>query len=381
MTEKIYDSNPYLTEFDAEIVSISDKDVILNRTAFFPEEGGQTPDRGKIDGINVTNVRIEGDTIIHTLESAIDNKCTVHGVVDWIHRFDNMQQHSGEHIFSGLVHNKYGYNNVGFHLSDNICTMDFDGELTDVEIEELEHDVNEVIVKDVEIKAYYPSKESLKNMEYRSKKEIDGDVRIVIIGDVDKCACCAPHVKSTGQIGMLKVLSFMRHRGGVRISIAAGFRALNLFREKMHLLESLVNEFTTAEENIPAMVVKLKEENKDLKYKCSRLNREYMINRASEISEEVKSVTMFTEDADMNDAREIVNELVKKHNGYCGVFVGTDKDGYKFVIGSNELNCKELADDLRSRFGAKCGGSEVMIQGNIDKTEEEIRKEIEIKYT
>ena len=197
MTEKLYDQDAYAVEFDAKVISCeayqekkeSGYHVILDRTLFFPEEGGQSPDKGTIDGIEVTDVQIKKDVITHSLKEPLAVGETVHGIIDWTHRFNNMQQHSGEHIFSGIVHSRFGYDNVGFHLSDNIVTMDFNGVLTTDEVREVETAVNEVIVKNLPVEITYPSKEELKTLDYRSKIEIEGQVRIVNVGEYDCCAC------------------------------------------------------------------------------------------------------------------------------------------------------------------------------------------------
>ena len=196
--------------------------------------------------------------ITHSLKEPLAVGETVHGIIDWTHRFNNMQQHSGEHIFSGIVHSRFGYDNVGFHLSDNIVTMDFNGVLTTDEVREVETAVNEVIVKNLPVEITYPSKEELKTLDYRSKIEIEGQVRIVTIPGVDVCACCAPHVKKTGEIGMLNVQSLSNYKGGVRISILSGFRALEEERKKSQVISSISGTLSANQELLPELVEKLK---------------------------------------------------------------------------------------------------------------------------
>lgn len=368
-TVKLFDLDAFATEFDAKIVSVNGKNIVLDKTLFFPEEGGQTPDTGKINGIDVCDVQIKDEIITHTMKEDVSFKegDTVHGVIDFNHRFDNMQQHSGEHIFSGLVHNTYGFDNVGFHLSENECTMDFNGELTPEQIEQLELKANEVVSRDINILCEYPSREALAEMDYRSKKEIDGDIRIVSIEGVDRCACCAPHVRTTGQIGLIKIVSYMRHRGGMRLWLAAGFRALRIFRNKMSIIETLVGEFTTSEENIPSQVAKLREENKTLRAKNSELAGELFEKEIENISEKIDDVVLFKKDMDMNGARKAVNMLTEKHRGVCAVFIGSDETGYSFVLGSKNMDCRMIAGSLHTVAGAKCGGTSEMISGKINK--------------
>ena len=367
MTEKLYDQDAYAVEFDAKVISCeayqekkeSGYHVILDRTLFFPEEGGQSPDKGTIDGIEVTDVQIKKDVITHSLKEPLAVGETVHGIIDWTHRFNNMQQHSGEHIFSGIVHSRFGYDNVGFHLSDNIVTMDFNGVLTADEVREVETAVNEVIVKNLPVEITYPSKEELKTLDYRSKIEIEGQVRIVTIPGVDVCACCAPHVKKTGEIGMLNVQSFSNYKGGVRISILSGFRALEEERKKSQVISSISGTLSANQELLPELVEKLKQSNQDLKYK---------------IPADQENVLLFETDLDTPVMRNAINGLVETHAGICGIFVEKEEGGYNFIIGSKTKDCREIATLLREKTGARGGGSAAMIQGSVSAEEKDLRE-------
>jgi alanyl-tRNA synthetase len=213
-TIKLFDSDAYATDFSASVLSAeliekkksSHWEIVLDRTLFFPEEGGQTPDTGTIDGHPVIDVQLDGNVIRHSIKAEKTDGGQppfapgqlVRGQIDFGHRFSNMQNHSGEHILSGLVHNRFGYDNVGFHLSDNTVTLDFNGPLTDEDILWLEQTANRVVWDNKEIRGWYPDPEELQSIEYRSKKEIDGPLRLVEIAGVDLCACCAPHVRRTG---------------------------------------------------------------------------------------------------------------------------------------------------------------------------------------
>lgn len=430
-TIKLYDTTPYETTFTATVLSceeclnynetnktqnqesspkdrqLPDKPVytiyklILDQTLFFPEEGGQTPDKGTINGIEVIDVQINNDIVEHyvalpaqSAESPIGTESQqadinsqsasapatipfkpntpITGTIDWAHRFSNMQQHSAEHIFSGTVHREYGFNNVGFHLSDNIVTMDFDGVLSAEQIEDVEWKVNQAIVENVEIDARYPSKEELAELTYRSKIEIDGPVRIVTIPGYDVCACCAPHVRRTGEIGMLKVMTVQNYKGGVRISILCGFRALQTFREKNKVVSGLTNLLSTNQENIVERVSQLKEGNQELKLQIGVLKQEAMLGKIETIPSEQENVILIEEELDTAIVRNVVNALVDKHAGICGVFVGNDAEGYRFILGSKTKDCRETAAQLREVFGAKGGGSAVMIQGSLTASKEKI---------
>jgi len=383
MTKKLYYEDAYATEFDAVVVSCEEKiiadkpsgmyQVVMDQTLFFPEEGGQSPDKGMLGGANVLDVQIKNDIITHTLDKPLEIGENVHGAIDWKHRFSNMQQHSGEHIFSGTVNRLYGYDNVGFHLSDNIVTMDFNGVLTEEDVAKVEYLVNEVIVKNLPITVTYPNKEELANLEYRSKIEIEGQVRIVTVEGVDVCACCAPHVRRTGEIGMLKVMSVQSHRGGVRISILCGFRALEAFREKAAVITALMDSLTVSQELLPDRVEKLKAANQDYKYRLASAKQKLMKIKIAEIPAEQENVILFGQDIENLVIRNVVNDLTAKHSGICGVFVGSDEEGYSFIIGSTKVDCTKVAAVLREKTGAKCGGKQLMIQGSVQMCESELR--------
>lgn len=379
MTKKLYDLDAYATEFDAVVASCEKIEenkyaVILDETLFFPEEGGQSPDKGTINGISVLDVQIAKDVVKHTLEQPVQVGEKVHGIIDWKHRFSNMQQHSGEHIFSGLVHKRFGYDNVGFHLSDNIVTMDFNGVLTSDDVAEIEYAVNEVIIKNLPVEVSFPAKEELAVLDYRSKIEIEGQVRIVTIPGVDVCACCAPHVKRTGEIGMLKVMTLQNYKGGVRISILCGFRALEAFREKSAVVNAILNTLTSNQEMLPDLVEKMKKSNQDLKYQLAEAKQKLIAVKMAEIPAEQEHVFLFENGLETPVVRNAVNELVASHTGVCGIFVGSDEEGYNFIIGSGSRDCKEIAALLREKVNARGGGSSQMIQGSVMAKEEVLRE-------
>lgn len=377
---KLYDLDAYATEFDAQVVSCELASfegqvayaVVLDRTLFFPEEGGQSPDKGTINGFEVLDVQIKKDIVTHYITGLLEVGATVHGILDWNHRFSNMQQHSGEHIFSGIVHREYGFNNVGFHLSDNGVTMDFDGVLTLQQIADVEYKVNEAIIKNVEITATFPSKEELAALAYRSKIEIDGAIRIVTVDGYDICACCAPHVRRTGEIGMLKVVGVQNYKGGIRINFLCGFRALQAFRDKCDVVAALTNMLSTGQETLIERVTQMKDNVHELKLKLGEFKQSMMFAKMYDVPAEEKDVIFFEDELDTQVCRTVVNELVAVHTGICAVFVGDDETGYRFVLGSSIEDCTAVAVNLRDAFGAKCGGSAAMIQGSVNTSREKL---------
>ncbi len=395
MTVKLYDTDAYLKKFTGRVLSCEKYpaateaaetfkyDVILDQTAFFPEEGGQTPDKGILGGYPVVDVQIKNDTIIHTISVPIKENEVLNGdfdggdavlkvgdeitgEIDWAHRFSNMQQHTGEHIFSGLVHKSFGYDNVGFHLSDSVVTMDYNGPLTEDDVRDLEWEANRVIMQQIPVSAYYPDEETIGRLDYRCKKELSGYIRIVSIPGVDDCACCAPHVRNTGEVGIFKVIEIQSYKGGVRLSILCGFRALMDYRIiRKHLRD--ISHITSAPMYEAADAVqRLKDERDAARFSLIEANRRVLSIQIAGVADDAISPMLFTEDIDPASIRNAVNDLVSTHDGYCGIFNGNDEIGYSFIIGSRNLDCNDLARFFREKFSAKCGGKPEMIQGHID---------------
>lgn len=386
-TIKLYDRDAYATGFEGKVLSCEELTlanscgekgviygVVLDQTLFFPEEGGQTPDKGFLGGKEVVDVQIKGDVITHYVVEPLEMGAVVSGRIEWQHRFFNMQQHSGEHLFSGLAHRKYGLRNVGFHLSNQIVTMDFDKALSEEQLKEMEWEINEAIVANVEIKTGYPSKEELAKLEYRSKIEIDGAVRIVEIPGYDICACCAPHVRRTGEIGMFKIQSVQNYKGGMRISFLCGFRALEEYRRKSEIISAVSGILTTNQENLADHVSKLKTQVQSLKTQLSNAKQTLMQSKIDSLSKDQEDVILFERDLDTPVMRNVVNQLMENHTGICGVFVGDDTEGYNYIIGSKSVDCRELATKLREELNARGGGKPQMIQGSLTAKEDEIKK-------
>lgn len=377
-TTYLYDSNAYATEFDATVliceeVSQNEYHLILDQTLFFPEQGGQSPDKGTINEIQVSDVQINDGIINHTLTVTDETSANaipkagdkVHGIIDWTHRFYNMQQHSGEHIFSGIVHSRFGYDNVGFHLSDQTVTMDFNGVMSEQDIYDIEYEVNKAITENIEVQVTFPSKEELEKLEYRSKIEIEGQVRIVTVPGYDVCACCAPHVRRTGEIGMLKVMGIQNYKGGIRVTILCGFRALMAFREKSAVISELTGFLTTGQDKLVDTVKKLKTTNQSMSSQLAQANQTLLLQKLESIPAEQEDVIMFESGINTKTLRNVINSMMEKHSGYCAIFVGDNENGYSYVVGSKNKDCKEIAGKLRDEFAAKGGGNSQMIQGSI----------------
>lgn len=381
-TIRLFDKNAYEIEFDATVISCVEiikedravYEVVLDQTLFFPEEGGQTPDQGTINNQTVVDVQIQNGIIIHTMNVSLQVGEKIHGMIDWSHRFHNMQQHSGEHIFSGLVHRAYGYDNVGFHLSDQIVTMDFNGPLTMEQASQIEYEANQAIISNQEILVSYPSKKELEQLDYRSKIEIDGQVRIVTIPGVDVCACCAPHVNRTGEIGILKIIDMKNYKGGVRISILCGYRALADYRKKTEIISSLSVMLSANQESVVDSVVTTRNANQLLKQELTQVKKAYLSLKLESIPKNQENIYIFEEDMDQQAVRTVLNDKMQSHEGTIGIFIGNDVDGYRFLIGSLTKDVRILMGALKENLNAKGGGSTTMIQGSFEATKEQVMK-------
>lgn len=414
-TIKLYDNDAYAATFTATVVSCTpakDKNglfaIVLDRTLFFPEEGGQTPDKGMIAAaksagsgrdsgsssnplsaadpgaaadtssvlspaadtegipvIHVSDVQLTDGIITHYCDGALPEGTHITGTIDWAHRYSNMQQHTGEHIFSGVVNASLGYDNVGFHLSDSIVTMDYNGPISEEQIAAFEQKANEWIYANVPVTAYYPTDAQLAAMEYRSKDGITGAVRIVTIKGCDVCACCAPHVARTGEVGILKVIGRTPYKGGIRLSILCGMRALGDYRVKQDTLQTLSRLLSKPSEELAGRIEALFAERDELKQQLYLAKKEQLDAKAAAVPAEQTHVCLFISSCDMNLVRKTVNALTEAHSGCCTICVGTDEDGYSFILGSAGGKANEAAVLLRKKLSAKCGGSDAMIQGSL----------------
>lgn len=372
MTEKLYYADAYAIEFEAKALLCErvgeQYKVLLDKTLFFPEEGGQSPDKGTLNGIEVCDVQIDGASkdIFHFTKESFSTGETVKGKIDFDYRFRNMQMHSGEHIFSGLMFKRFGLTNVGFHLSDNGAHMDFDGKLTKEEVLSLEEAVNRVIVSNAKVITSFPSKEELASIDYRAKKEIEGQLRLVEIEGADICACCAPHVLRTGEIGIFKVLSVENYKGGIRVCYLCGFRALEDYNSKIDTL-TLISTETSAKRGEEARKVKeMNEELLKLRFEKLALTNsiiEAKIRAEKTDEKDGKVIIPLEYSASIKFAMEIMHRY---YNGRCSVLCGDDESGYRYFIESSGENLIELSNKLKNEFGAKGGGKPESIQGSIN---------------
>ena len=377
MTIHLYDKDSFLLEFDATVLSCEEKGgkylVTLDQTAFFPEGGGQGADHGTLGGVNVLDAHEVGGEVQHLTDGPLAVGSVVHGSVDAVRRLSMMQQHSGEHIFSGIVHQLFGYDNVGFHIGSEAVTMDFNGPLTEEDVLRVERMANEIIWKNIPVVTLLPSPEELAAMEYRSKKALTGEVRIVTIAGADTCACCGTHVKLTGSIGQIKVLSCQKYKSGVRVSILCGLRAL----DEENMLLSQVKRASTAlsckQPEVADAVSKLLADRDSLRAANDALGmRVFDMMAQSEAEKDVRVVLCDVLPA--SQARKAAGKLAAGAKAAL-VLIPRAEGGFSFAMSSEVIDVRPATKALCEAFGGRGGGPKDMTQGVLGGGEESAIRE------
>ena len=376
-TERLFDIDSKMTAFEANVLSCEAREggeyaAVLDRTAFFPNEGGQACDTGIIGGKKVLSVDECDGIITHILDGELCVGEMVDGEIDFAQRYRKMQDHTAEHIVSGLIHRHFGYENVGFHLGDGYMTADFNGELSEENIAFIETLANEAVYECHPVRAYYPDEKELKMLEYRSKLELTENVRIVEIEGVDMCACCAPHVKNTGEVGLIKIVEAIRYKGGMRLTMLAGRDAHSDYRARLEQIRRISMAISAKQTEVADGVDRLLCDVGMLKGKISELKREIMQQKLDALEYGEESIILFEDSDDMLALRNFVNGAVKKTEKICAVFAGNDENGYKYIIASEKIPLRALSKELTVALGGKGGGSDVMIQGSTPASREHI---------
>lgn len=366
-TIKLYEKDSYIKDFSATVLSCEEKDdfysVVLDQTAFFPEGGGQAADTGKIGDANVLDVQIKDDIAYHKTDKALKVGTTVICEIDWEIRFSRMQNHSAEHLVSGIIHNLYGYNNVGFHLNDRLVTLDCDGALTEEDIKKIEIEANKAIYANKKINILFPLADELSKYDYRSKLDITENVRLIEIEDYDLCACCAPHVAHTGEIGVIKILGFMPYKKGTRIEMVAGLLAFNDYSGLHNSTKSIMNLLSAKREDIFIATEKIYNELNSVKYENKKLTAELALLQMKQYRIP-DGVCAFVNNASYDELRNCSNTLIEEFD-YCYAFSNTDGDNYIYTVASKANNVREKVQKLNQAFNGKGGGRDFYAQGKI----------------
>ena len=366
MTEKLYYKDAYVSDFLANVLSVDESDsgydVILDKTAFFPEEGGQSADTGLIGDCRVTYV-YEKDGIVHHITDSAPSLGEHWCNIDFDARFEKMQCHTAEHILCGIIHLHFGLDNVGFHLGEDEVTFDVNGVLTREQLDMVENIANEAVFSNLSVSTYFPTAKQLASINYRSKLDITEGIRLVEIDGIDICACCAPHVERTGEIGIIKILDFMKHRGGTRIWMVAGKRALRDYRSRYEstkkisgMLSTPQSEITETLENYIADSELTRAALKEARLKIAELN-------ALSVEKTCGSAVYLIPDFSIPELIEFSNLAGSKIGGILVALSGGEGD-YKYVISSHSQDLRAMAKEINSALSGRGGGRPEMIQGS-----------------
>ncbi len=382
MTDRLYERDAYCRKFSAIVESCSCENgvynVILNQTAFFPEGGGQVADEGFINGIKVLDVQLEGDKIIHKTESEVPVGAEVDCEIDWELRYSRMQSHTGEHILSGVVHSLFGYDNVGFHMGESIMLVDFNGAISKSDIEKIEIASNKAIYKNADITAFYPTMEEIEKLQYRSKIEIRDDIRIVAIGDdIDCCACCAPHLAKTGEVGLIKVIDSYSYKQGTRIEMVAGINALKDYMNLNASHKNLMKTLSASRQGVEAAVRDQNTLCQTLKGENQRISKKLALCELerNKIGDSVYSIS---NNLGYDELRYCSNYLIDNECNTCLLLSKNDDDSFIYVVSSKKTDVRVLVKELNDTFSGRGGGQSNYAQGKMQPaSEEELRLVIE----
>ena len=378
-TRKLYYEDCHLSAFTARVLSCGQaKDgwnITLNQTAFYPEGGGQASDTGTLGGVKVLHASEEGETVIHLCSGPLEVGAEVEGRIDWAHRFDLMQQHTGEHIISGLVHARYGHHNTGFHMGADVITIDFDGIVPPEDLAELEAAANNAIWSDIPLKIWTPGPEELPNVFYRTKRALPWPVRIVQVPGYDSCACCGVHVERTGEIGLVKLFSSVRFRTGSRIELLCGRRALE-FLSKSYEQNLLVSRaFSAKLTETGAAAGKMNELLGQQKMKISALETDIFSTIAEQCVEK-GNVVIFREGLDSLLVRRLADMAAEKCGGIAAVFSGSDEAGYSYCLVSRSQDLRPFGREMNTALNGRGGGRPEFQQGSVKASREAVLKHL-----
>ncbi len=375
MTKKLYYENAYIRSFVARVLEVTSTDegydVVLDETAFFPEEGGQSSDTGYIGDAKVSYI-YERDGVVHHITDKRPSLGEKQCALDLDDRFEKMQCHTAEHILCGIIHRLFGLDNVGFHLGDDEVTFDVNGVLDREQLNKVEILANEAVFANLKIDTIFPTPDELSKIEYRAKLDITEGVRLVKIGDVDTCACCAPHVAYTGEIGVIKILDFMKHRGGTRIWMVAGKRALADYRLRYDNVKRISGMLSAPQPEIANVLSDYIAESDETRTALKQARLRIAELEAEKIQSTDASAVFYLPDFSIPELIAFSNVANKRVGKITVALSGTDGD-YKYVISSNTTNLRAMAKDINSALSGRGGGRPEMIQGSFGATLQEIK--------
>ena len=372
--KKLYYADSHLKDFSAVVTGCEEVKggwaVTLDATAFYPTGGGQECDLGILGGARVLDVKEQGENILHLCDTPLEVGAEVTGTIDWERRFDHMQQHSGEHLVMGQIYQKFGYHNVGFHMGGHLVTIDLDGPVTWEDLMEIERRTNQIICRNIPVKTWYPSPEELPNVKYRTKKQLPWPVRIVEFGGEDVCACCGTHVKSTGEIGLVKFVSCVKFKEGVRIEMASGRRATELYQQIFEQNRQVSQTFSAKILETGAAARKFNDMLTQEKYRAIGLQRKIFGAIAQSYAGKERAVH-FEADLQPGQVRELADAIAEKTDTAI-VYSGCDATGYSICILSKTQDTRALGKAVNAALNGRGGGKPGAFQSSLKATKEQI---------
>ena len=374
-TRKLYYEDCMLREFSAVVTGCAETKggflVTLDQTGFYPEGGGQPCDIGTLGGVAVVDVQEKDEQILHLCDGALTVGSTVTGKIDWSRRFDLMQQHTGEHIVSGIIHALYGAHNVGFHMGNDVITIDFDVAIPADALSEIQQKANQAIFENLPVLCTYPRSEALPGIPYRSKKALLWPVRIVEIPGYDICACCGVHVAYTGQIGMIKLLSCVKFHEGVRMEMVCGWRAMELMDKVFEQNRQVSQAFSAKILETGAAARRMNEAFNTEKFRATGLTRQLFELIAGGYARQ-GDVVHFAEGLEPTAIRELADKIATVCDGTAAVFSGSDKDGYGVCMVNKSADIKALGQAMNQELDGRGGGKPGFFQGSVKATKAQI---------
>ena len=375
-TRKLYYEDCHLSSFTSQVLSCEPAEggweVVLAATAFYPEGGGQAADLGTLGQAQVLDVQERGEAVVHLCDRPLSPGAEVTGSIDYARRFDLMQQHTGEHIISGIVHRRYGYHNTGFHVGSEVLTVDFDGVIPAEDLASIELEANQALWQNMTLKCWTPSPDELPTVTYRTKRALPWPVRIVEIPGWDSCACCGIHVGHTGEVGLVKIFSTIGFRGGTRMEMACGKRALDIlndnFRQNRQVSQAFSVQLHQTGEAARRMNALLDEE----KHRYAALQLR-LFRQIAAGYENAGNVLRFEPELDPVMVRELADAIAETCGGRAAVFSGSDGDGYNFCMVTRNGDLRQLGKEMTAALSGRGGGKPICQQGKVTATEEAIR--------
>lgn len=374
-TTKLYYEDSHRKAFTAVVTGCTQVkggwEVTLDATAFYPEGGGQACDTGTLGEAAVLSVREMGEEICHLCDKPLAVGSSVVGHINWEHRFDLMQQHAGEHIVSGIIHKRYGWHNVGFHMGADVVTIDFDGPVPAEDLQAIENAANAAIWDNLPIKCWYPTPAELPGVPYRRKKNLPWPVRIVEIPGIDTCACCGTHPKFTGEIGLVKLFSCVKFHEGVRIEMACGKRAVGILSHAFDQNRQVSQAFSAKMQETGQAARRMNNTLAGEKLRAAGLEKRLFGYIAQSYVGQALALH-FEEHLTPNACRELADAIAS----HCAVAVtlsGSDETGYCLCIVSRTQDAKAIGNAAANALNGRGGGKKETFQGRITATRQEIK--------